>query len=67
MPVGHRTADRRVQRPDRLVARTRGRSAPRPLLGAVGLVLLQPGHFIMQTCQFRNLRARVSAQAPGPS
>jgi len=29
----------------------------------VGLVLLQPLHFIMQTRQFRNLRARVRAQA----
>ncbi len=47
----------------RLVARTRGRSRPQPLMGAVGLVLLQPLHFIMQTRQFRNLRARVSAQA----
>jgi hypothetical protein len=47
----------------RLVARTRGRSRPQPVMGAVGLVLLQPLHFIMQTRQFRNLRARVSAQA----
>ena len=28
---------------------------------------LQPLHLIMQTRQFRNLRARVSAQAPGLS
>ena len=51
----------------RLVARTRGRSRPQPLMGAVGLVLLQPLHLIMQTRQFRNLRARVSAQARGLS
>jgi hypothetical protein len=51
----------------RLVARTRGRSAAQPLMGAVGLVLLQPLYFIMQTRQFRNLRARVSTQAPGLS
>jgi hypothetical protein len=51
----------------RRVARTRGRSAPQPLVGAVGLVLLQPLHFIMQTRQFRNMGARVSAQAPGLS
>ena len=31
--------------------------------GVVGLVLLQPLHFIMQTRQFRNLRARGRAQA----
>jgi hypothetical protein len=33
------------------------RSRPQPLMGAVGLVLLQPLHFIIQTRQFRNLRA----------
>ena len=44
-----------------------GRSRPQPLIGAAGLVLLQPLHFIMQTRQSRNLRARVSAQARGLS
>ena len=34
---------------------------------AAGLILLQSLHFIMQTRQFRNLRARVSAQARGLS
>ena len=48
----------------RLVVRTRGRGRPQPLMGAVGLV---PLHFIMQARQFRNLRARVSAQARGLS
>lgn len=50
-----------------MVARTRGRSRPQPLMGAVGLVLLQPLHVIMKTRQFRNLRARVSTQARGLS
>ncbi len=37
------------RRQTRLVARTRGRSRPQPLMGAAGLVLLQPLHVIMQT------------------
>ena len=45
----------------RLVVRSRSRT--QLLMGAVGMVLVQPLHFIMQTRQFRNLRARVSAQA----
>jgi hypothetical protein len=51
----------------RPVARTRGRSRPQSLMGAVRLVLLQPPHFITQARKFGDLRARVSAQARGLS
>ena len=44
----------------RLVIRKRGRG-PRAVTWPVGL-LWDPGHFIMQTRQFRNLRTRVGAQ-----
>lgn len=44
----------------RLVIRKRGRG-PRAVTWPVGL-LWDPGHFIMQTRQFRNLRTRVRAQ-----
>jgi len=44
-----------------------GRSRPQPLMGAARLVLPQLLHVIMQTRQFRNLRARVSGQARGLS
>ncbi len=47
----------------RLVAHTRGKSRPRPFMGAFDLLLGEPLHFIMQTRQFRNLRNRVAAQA----
>lgn len=43
----------------RLVVRTRGRSRPRPLMRAFDLLLGEPLHFIMQSRQFHNLRARV--------
>ncbi len=52
---------------DRIVPEWQHLQQGQPLMGAVGLVLLQPLHFIMQTRQFRNLRARVSAQARGLS
>jgi len=45
----------------RLVARTRGKSRPRPFMGAFDLLLGEPTHFIMQTRQFHNLRIRVGA------
>jgi hypothetical protein len=47
----------------RLVVRTRGRSRPRPLMALFDLLVGEPGHFIMQTRQFHNLRTRVSAHA----
>ena len=46
----------------RLVAHTRGKSRPRPFMGAFDLLLGEPVHFIMQTRQFHNLRNRVGAQ-----
>jgi hypothetical protein len=45
----------------RLVIRTRSRGRPRRYTRPFGLLLGEPVHFIMQTRQFRNLRARVSA------
>ncbi|MGZ4495430.1 MAG: hypothetical protein ACXVWU_12070 [Nocardioides sp.] len=47
----------------RLVVRTRGRGVPRRLTRPFDLLLGEPAHFIMQTRQFHNLRARVAAQA----
>lgn len=47
----------------RLVVRVRGRSRPRLLMAPFDLLVGQPGHFIMQARQFRNLRARVQARA----
>ncbi len=44
-----------------------GRSSPQPLMGAAGLVLLQPPHFITQARQLRSVRARVSGQPRGLS
>ena len=41
-----------------------GRSRPEPLMGTVGLVLLQL-HIIIQARRFRDLRARVSARPRG--
>jgi hypothetical protein len=46
----------------RLVAHTRGKSRPRPFMGAFDVLLGEPLHFIMQTRQFHNLRNRVAAQ-----
>jgi proline iminopeptidase len=46
----------------RLVVRTRGRSRPRTLTRAVDFLFWEPAHLVMQTCQFRNLRARLGAQ-----
>lgn len=45
----------------RLLVRTRGRSRPRPLTRPFDLLLGEPAHFVMQTRQFHNLRARVTA------
>lgn len=42
----------------RLVVRTLGRSRPRVLTGPMDLMFWEPAHFIMQTRQFHNLRAR---------
>ena len=47
----------------RLVVRTRGRSRPRALTRPFDLLLGEPAHFVMQTRQFHNLRARVAARA----
>lgn len=47
----------------RLVVRTRGRSRPRALMRPFDLLVGEPLHFIMQTRQFHNLRARVRPQA----
>jgi hypothetical protein len=45
----------------RLVARTRSYSRPRLFTGPLGLLVFEPVHFLMQTRQFHNLRARLSA------
>jgi proline iminopeptidase len=45
----------------RLVAHTRGRSRPQPLMPAFSLLVGEPLHFLMQTRQFHGLRARVGA------
>ncbi len=47
----------------RLVIRTRSRGRPRLFTRPFGLLAGEPVHFIMQTRQFRNLRARVGARA----
>ena len=39
------------------------RGRPRLVTRPFGLLVGEPGHFIMQTRQFRNLRARVAAKA----
>ncbi len=54
----HPTADGQT----RLVVRQRARSAPRPVADLYGLLLGEPVHFLMQTRQFHNLRARVGRQ-----
>ncbi|MQS16055.1 hypothetical protein F7Q99_28385 [Streptomyces kaniharaensis] len=43
----------------RLVVRTHGRSRPRVLTGPMDLLFWEPAHFVMQTRQFHNLRARL--------
>ncbi|WP_035844201.1 hypothetical protein [Kitasatospora azatica] len=45
----------------RLVVRSRSRSRPRPLTRPLDLLFGEPAHLIMQTRQFRTLRARVGA------
>lgn len=47
----------------RLVTRTRSRSGPRLLTGPLGILVGEPVHFVMQTRQLHNLRARVQAGA----
>jgi hypothetical protein len=47
----------------RLVTRTRSRSHPRALTRPLNLLVGEPVHFVMQTRQFHNLHARVSAEA----
>jgi hypothetical protein len=47
----------------RLVTRTRSRSHPRALTRPLTLLVGEPVHFVMQTRQFHNLHARVSAEA----
>ncbi|WP_046468966.1 hypothetical protein [Allosalinactinospora lopnorensis] len=46
----------------RLVVRTRGRSRPRVLTWPADVLFGEPAHLVMQTRQFRNLRARVAAR-----
>ncbi|GAA2404859.1 hypothetical protein GCM10010420_35640 [Streptomyces glaucosporus] len=43
------------------MVRARGRSRPKPLTRLFDLLVGEPAHFVMQTRQFRNLRARVGA------
>ncbi|MEU2253457.1 hypothetical protein [Nocardia xishanensis] len=45
----------------RLVVRTVGRDAPRPLMAVVDFFVGQPAHLIMQARQFANLRRRIHA------
>jgi hypothetical protein len=47
----------------RLVIRTRSRGRPQLVNRSFGLLVGEPVRFIMQTRQFRNLRARVAAKA----
>ncbi|MCX5126921.1 hypothetical protein [Streptomyces sp. NBC_00347] len=47
----------------RLVVRTHGRSRPRVFTKPMDLVFWEPAHFIMQTRQFHNLRARLTPAA----
>jgi proline iminopeptidase len=47
----------------RLVTRTRSRSRPRAATRPMTVLMGEPVHFIMQTRQFHNLRARVDAEA----
>ncbi|MBF6208867.1 hypothetical protein K8O92_26610 [Nocardia asteroides] len=45
----------------RLVVRTIGRDAPRPLMAVTDFLVGQPAHLIMQARQFANLRRRLGA------
>ncbi|WP_063053529.1 hypothetical protein [Nocardia arthritidis] len=45
----------------RLVVRTVGRDAPRPLMAVFGFLVGEPAHLIMQLRQFGNLRRRVGS------
>ncbi|MFF7047181.1 hypothetical protein ACFY94_02225 [Streptomyces griseorubiginosus] len=47
----------------RLVVRTHGRSHPRVLTRPMDLLFWEPAHFIMQSRQFHNLRARLARPA----
>ena len=47
----------------RLMVRTRNRSSPRTVARPCNLLLGEPLHLPMQTRQFHNLRARVTAEA----
>lgn len=47
-------------RATRLVVRTRGRSAPQPLMTVVDVFVGEPAHAIMQTRQFHNLHERLA-------
>ncbi|GAA2740787.1 hypothetical protein [Kitasatospora cinereorecta] len=49
----------------RLVVRTHGRSRPRELTGPIDLLFWEPAHFVMQTRQFHNLRARLRRAVTG--
>ncbi|MFD0274601.1 hypothetical protein ACFVHB_11940 [Kitasatospora sp. NPDC127111] len=49
----------------RLVVRTHGRSRPRVLTGPIDLLFWEPAHFVMQTRQFHNLRARLCRAVTG--
>ena len=51
----------------RLVAHTRGKSRPRPFMGAFDLLLGEPMHFIMQTRQFHKHREHLTDPGPGGS
>jgi hypothetical protein len=51
----------------RLVVRTHGRSHPRVLTRPMDLLFWEPAHFIMQTRQFHNLRARLARPAWPPA
>ncbi len=51
----------------RLVARTRNRGYPRPVMRLVSLIWSEPVHFIMQTRQFQNLLARVRREQTSDS
>ncbi|MET7770273.1 hypothetical protein [Nocardia sp. NPDC005366] len=51
----------------RLVVRTVGRNAPRPVMAVFDFLVGEPAHLIMQLRQFGNLRRRVRAEAlPAP-
>ncbi|WP_201298231.1 hypothetical protein [Nocardia sp. CY41] len=51
----------------RLVVRTIGRDAPRPLMAVADFLIGEPAHLIMQARQFANLRVRVRADENAPT